>query len=192
MSWIDCVVNNDYEIFTEYPYDIRKKSNKRIVSEWLNDRGYVCVCLNNVHYRKHRIIATHFLPNDLPSIKTEVDHINRDRTDYHIENLRWVSTKENSLNRTSNKNINYEYIEYGDDEEEDLTQVTDYGNHEFEEYLYYYSAERNRFLMDTGVNYRVLHINFKENGSAFVCLRNKENRNVHIYFTKFKRLYGFD
>ena len=192
MSWIDCKVNNDYEIFTEYPFDIRKKSTGKIVSEWLNDSGYVCVHLNGVNYRKHRIVATQFLPNDEPLIKTEVDHINRDRTDFHIENLRWVSRSQNNINRTSYKNINYEYIEYGDDEEEDLTQVTDYGNHEFEEYLYYYSAERNRFLIDTGVNYRVLHVNFKENGSAYVCVKNKENRKIRIYFTKFKKIYGFD
>ena len=192
MSWIDCKVNEDYEIFTEYPYDIRKKSTGKIVNGYLNDSGYVCLKLNGVNYRKHRIIATQFLPNDEPLIKTEVDHINRDRTDFHIENLRWVSRSQNNINRTSYKNIEYEYIEYGDDEEEDLTQVRDYGNHEFEEYLYYYSAERNRFLIDTGVNYRVLHVNFKENGSAYVCVRNKENRKIRIYFTKFKKIYGFD
>ena len=31
MSWVECKVDPDYEISTEYPYQIRKKSNKRIV-----------------------------------------------------------------------------------------------------------------------------------------------------------------
>ena len=33
MSWIDCVVNDDYEIFTEFPYSIREKSTGEIVDE---------------------------------------------------------------------------------------------------------------------------------------------------------------
>ena len=190
MSWIDCKVNEDYEIFTEYPYDIRKKSTGKIVSEWLNDSGYVCLNLNGVNYRKHRLIATQFIPNDSPLIKTEVDHINHDRTDFHIENLRWVSRKENNLNKSSYKNINYEFIDY-EDTPDDLVQVNDYGKHEFEDY--YYSPDNNLFYFDTGVNLRILHINFKkETGSAFVCMRSKENKKVLIYFTKFKKIYGFD
>ena len=192
MSWIDCKFGEGYEIFTEYPFYIRKKKNGKIIKESVDGYGYVCVHLNRVLYKKHRIIAVHFIPNDEPLIKTEVDHINRDRTDYHLENLRWCSQKENLQNKSSNKGVDYEIIEYGD-EEEDLTQVTDYGRHEFEQYLYYYSAERNRFLMDTGVNYRVLHINFdKRNGCAFVCARSKENKQVKIFFTKFNRVDGFD
>ena len=193
MAWIDCKVNNEYEIFTEFPYDIRKKSNKRIISECVDkSNGYIIIRLNKVKYRKHRIVALQFIPNDDPLNKTYVDHINHDKTDYHIENLRWVSPSQNNINRSSYKNIEYEFIEYGDDEEEDLTQVRDYGVHEFEQYLYYYSAERNRFLIDTGVNYRVLHVNFNEKDLAYVYMYDIENRNVRIYFTKFKRLYGFD
>ena len=193
MSWIDCRVNNDYEIFTEYPFDIRKKSTGKIVKESVDkSNGYIQVHLNNVRYYKHRIVAVQFIENDEPLIKTCVDHINHDKTDYHIENLRWCSPSQNNRNKTSYKNIEYEYIEYGDDEEEDLTQVRDYGNHEFEDYLYYYSAERNRFLMDTGVNYKVLHVNFDKNDRAHVWVKSKENRKVKIYFTKFKRIYGFD
>ena len=192
MSWIDCKVNNDYEIFTEFPYDIRKKSNKRIVNEWHNDKGYIYVELNGVKYGKHIIVAKQFIENDDTLNKTCVDHINHDRTDYHIENLRWVSPSQNNINRSFYKNIEYEFIEYGDEEEENLTQVTDYGVHEFEQYLYYYSPERNRFLIDTGINYRVLHVNFDKNDRAHVWVKSKENRKVKIYFTKFKRLYGFD
>lgn len=33
MSWIDCVCDNDYEIYTEEPYQIRRKSNKRIIKK---------------------------------------------------------------------------------------------------------------------------------------------------------------
>ena len=189
MSWINCEVNNTYEIYNEYPFYIRKKKNGKIVKESLS-HGYVILHLNGVQYKKHRIVAIQFLPNDQPLIKTEVDHINHDRTDYHLENLRWVTHEENQRNRTSYKNIECEFIDY-EDTPDDLVEVRDYGKHEFEDY--YYSPDNNLFYFDTGVNLRVLHINFKkENGSAFVCARSKENKQVQIRFTKFKKLYGFD
>jgi hypothetical protein len=189
MSWIECLLGNGYEIFDQYPFYIRKKSNGRIIKESVMNNGYVQVTLNGVHYLKHRIIATHFLPNDLPLIKTDVDHINHDRSDYRLENLRWVSHKENLQNKSSFKGIEYEYIEY-DDMPDDLVEVRDYGKHEFEDY--YYSSDNNRFYFDTGINLRVLHINFKKNGSAFVNVISTEGKQVQIMFTKFKKLYGFD
>jgi hypothetical protein len=190
MSWIDCQIDNDYEIFNEYPFYIRRKSNKRVVKESINCDGYVQVKLNCVQYKKHRIIAIHFIPNDLPLIKTEVDHINHDKTDYHLSNLRWVSHKENILNRSSNKGVEYEFIDYEDVVDDDLVEVRDYGRHEFEDY--YYSSDNNLFYFDTGVNLRILHVNFTKYGSAYVNMNNKENKQVKIYFTKFKKLYGFD
>ena len=189
MSWIDCKVNNDYEIFTEYPFYIRKKKNGKIIKESVHHSGYVYLCLNRVQYYKHRIIALQFIQNDEPLIKTEVDHINRDRSDYHIENLRWCSRKENQLNKSSYKGVEYEFIDY-DETPDDLVQVNDYGVHEFEDY--YYSPENNLFYFDTGVNLRILHSNLAKYGSAFVYARSNENKSVRIYFTKFKKLYGFD
>ena len=188
MSWIDCRVDNDYEIYNEYPFYIRRKSNKHVIKESLS-HGYIQVYLNCVNYLKHRIIAIQFIPNDEPLIKTDIDHINHDKTDYHIENLRWVSRKENNLNRASLRGVEYEFIDY-EETPDDLVEVRDYGKHELEDY--YYSPENNRFYFDTGVSLRVLHVNFKKNGSAYVHMRNKQNKNVLIYFTKFKKLYGFD
>ena len=38
-QWQTCVVDSEYEIYTEYPYLIRrKKSNKKIVKEGLNKK----------------------------------------------------------------------------------------------------------------------------------------------------------
>ena len=178
MSWIVCKVNEDYEIFDQYPFYIRKKSNKRIVKESVrNSNGYPRVKLNCVDYAKHRIVAVQFLPNDQPLIKTEVDHINRDKTDYRLENLRWCSPSQNCLNKSSYNNVECEYIDYEDVVDDDLVEVRDYGKHEFEDY--YYSSENNLFYFDTGVNLRVLHINFMKNGSAYVIARSKENKRVN-------------
>ena len=43
----------------------------------------------------HRLVALAFIPNDDPK-KTIVDHINGNRCDYKITNLRWATNKENS------------------------------------------------------------------------------------------------
>ena len=190
MAWINCEEDNTYEIYNEYPFYIRKKKNGKIVKEGVrNNDGYVYVYLNGVQYLKHRIIATHFLPNDDPLIKTDVDHINHDRTDYRLENLRWVSHKENLQNKSSFKGVEYEFIDY-EEMPDDLVEVRDYGKYSFEDY--YYSPENNRFYFDTGINLRVLHINFAKNGSAYVRATSTEGKSTSIAFTKFKRLYGFD
>lgn len=36
-------------------------------------------------YQKHRLVALQWIDNDDPTTKIEVDHINKDRTDYHID-----------------------------------------------------------------------------------------------------------
>jgi hypothetical protein len=46
--------------------------------------------------RVHRLVAQTFIPN--PNNLLYVDHINRISTDNRVENLRWVSAMESSLN----------------------------------------------------------------------------------------------
>lgn len=67
---------------------------------FLNKEGYFTVNLwkdtKLKVFRLHRLLAEHFIPN--PENKPEVDHINTIRTDNRLENLRWVTSKENSRN----------------------------------------------------------------------------------------------
>ena len=63
MSWVDCIIDNDYEIFTVFPFQIRKKTNKKIIKECIDSQGYITCSLNRKAIKKHRIIAIQFIPN---------------------------------------------------------------------------------------------------------------------------------
>jgi len=48
MTWEVCKLDENYEINTEYPYEIRRRLNKRIVSEWKNDYDFSCCSLSSI------------------------------------------------------------------------------------------------------------------------------------------------
>ena len=70
-----------------------------------NQRGYLFVVLydGELHKRRpiHRIVADAFIPN--PENKPCVDHIDTNRTNNNVDNLRWVTYKENANNPLSLK-----------------------------------------------------------------------------------------
>lgn len=63
-------------------------------------RSYPAVCLfdgygNGKMFTIHRLIAKYFIPN--PENKPCVDHIDYDRGNFNVNNLRWVTYLENNL-----------------------------------------------------------------------------------------------
>ena len=187
MAYVECVVNTDYEILNEYPFTIRKKSNKREVRESLTGGGYPRVHLNLIDYSKHRIVAEQFIPN--PDNLPEVDHINHDKTDYHLSNLRWVNKSQNQRNKRTYRDIEHTYIEY-DDLPDDLIMVDFYGKHKIQDY--YYSIEKNKFYLDTEFNCRELKPSFNKNGKPFVSFVDINGKHFNLYYSKFKREHNID
>ena len=54
----------------------------------------------------HRLVAYAFIPN--PENLPQIDHINRNKTDNKVSNLRWVSAQDNCLNRNTTSGVSGE------------------------------------------------------------------------------------
>ena len=61
--------------------------------------GYRVVMVKHKKYSVHRLMAEAFIPNE-EGLRC-VDHINRNRSDNRLENLRWASHKMNRENSSS-------------------------------------------------------------------------------------------
>lgn len=95
MEWKIIEERLNYSVSTNG--DIRNNKTGRILKLHLGTSGYLQVMLGRktVPMYVHRIVAKVFLDN--PNNYPQVDHINGDKTDNRVENLRWVSASENCL-----------------------------------------------------------------------------------------------
>ena len=86
--------------------NVKKTNSKgwtKITTGSNNKDGYKIVAINKKKYRVHRLVLEHFV-GECPKDKPECDHKDRNRSNNHIDNLKWCNRSENSLNRKSFKN----------------------------------------------------------------------------------------
>ena len=80
-----------------------KNSKEKILKPFFNRDGYLLVNLckegKSKQYRVHRLVAQAFILN--PEDKPEVNHKDEDKTNNKVENLEWVTSKENCNYGTS-------------------------------------------------------------------------------------------
>mgnify|MGYP003127310633 CR=1 FL=1 len=100
-KWIDGF-ENKYKIYINGDVESYFKNDlKKMMNPSKNADGYLRVGLRKKgerkHFTIHRLIAIYFIPN--PDNKPNIDHIDGDRTNNSIVNLRWVTQHENTLNR---------------------------------------------------------------------------------------------
>lgn len=96
--------------------EIRNIKTKYILGGCINSRGYKVITLSkdrkktNVYL--HRLLGIAFIDN--PDNKPYIDHINGDKSDNDLSNLRWVNEQENSSNKIKqpNKSSQYKGVSY--------------------------------------------------------------------------------
>jgi hypothetical protein len=92
--------------YTQYLITRDGQCYSKISNKWLkpclNSQGYDRFWIKNKRYFAHRLVAQTYIPNysELPCI----DHIDRNRKNNKVENLRWITESKNCLNRPVHKN----------------------------------------------------------------------------------------
>ena len=97
MAWKKIKQNENYSINENG--EIRNDKTNKILSQTLNSgNGYMCIDLycgnKRTKYCVHRLLAEAFLPN--PESKPCIDHIDGNRQNNALENLRWATYSENN------------------------------------------------------------------------------------------------
>ena len=74
-----------------------KDDQDHMMQSFINKAGYTSIVINNKYFYIHRLVAIAFIPN--PENKKCVDHINHNRSDNKLSNLRWATHGENGKNK---------------------------------------------------------------------------------------------
>ena len=187
----DLCIDNAYSISTVYPYTITRKSTGHVVTVTTDrNSGYVKVNINGMSKTLHRLIALQWVPmpehlSTIPIEELEVDHKNKVRSDYHIDNLEWVTRSENSKNKTKYKDYIPDYVNHLSD---NAIHVTHYGSHTLND-LYYDNGEFYYKAYDTEYRRIEQNLNNNKRPALYISYRDSNNNRISITVNKFMRLY---
>jgi hypothetical protein len=169
MTWQACRTDEKYEIYTDFPYPIRRISTKHVVSEFIY-KDYPTVSLSDKPYRKQVIVMSEFNPNNT-SERLIVENINGNNLDYRLSNLIW---NKRNQNHRSNRSITYEFV---NQLPPGAIEVHFYENHQFRD-LYFCNDVFYKF---EGSKYKKL-VTHKKGAAICVNAINIEGSCVSVYY----------
>lgn len=143
----------NYEISITLPHVIRKKGSEKLVNQTLNNAGYFQVSLDGMTYLVHRVIAQQFIEN--PDNLSDVNHINKHRTDNRIENLEWVSHKNNLKQRKPFKKQQSEFVD--ELKSSTIINIGNYDDHDLSRYYFDYDNNVIYLKQSRGNKFKIVH-----------------------------------
>jgi hypothetical protein len=138
--------------------------------------------INSTNYKLHRVIALQFIPNPDPVRFPFVDHIDRNKTNNAVSNLRWVARAFNNRNLKSHSRHTFEWV---DVLTEGFLQVLSYGEYNFNELFY----SQGNFYVKIGDQYRRLEVK-SHRSSPIVYAQDVQSKKIAIYLGKIMRDYN--
>lgn len=83
-----------------------------LISIWNCNSGYKCITVKYKNYLLHRVIAMLFLGLDINDTKQHIDHIDGNKNNNELSNLRIVTNQQNCFNRKASKGYYKKYNKF--------------------------------------------------------------------------------
>ena len=174
-EWKTLKENSNYEININ-TCDIRNSKSKKVLKPHVDNKGYYYVSLysngKQKNYLLHRLIYNNLI-EDLKSTDI-IDHINCNKLDNSLENLRIVTRSENNINRKRKT----DFIEIDEKTQETLVVL------DLENEVFFYK-QLNLFVRRIYLNkFRILPINYQSQYSQYIRYTTN-GKNYQINITKY-------
>lgn len=101
-EWRAIIEHPDYEV-SELG-DVRNAKTGRVLKQFVGTRGGLMLTIDHVSVYAHRLVAEAFIPNDDPNYWTDVIHIDGDKQNNDVDNLKW-GTHSEALRGMSGKEV---------------------------------------------------------------------------------------
>jgi hypothetical protein len=184
-------MGEEWRVVAEFPnYEVSNQARVRntttgfMLKTQYDKDGYAFACISHAGRAKnlwiHRLVAQTFIGEIPPDM--EVDHIDRNRTNNAISNLRIITKTQNIRNSSRRNGHEHEFVA---ELSQDAIMVEEYGEHRFND-IYYDQGEFYRFNIDEYM--RLTQIRARTCPSYYVNARNTNGKNVQIYVDKYRRM----